>query len=138
MSIHPYVLAAIGGALIGISSTIMLATLGKITGISGIFASMTSRPFGDHGWKLAFVLGLLAGGVLLGQVTPSLFAYSLEAPLPLVIAAGLFVGFGTRLGSGCTSGHGVCGLPRLAKRSWIATMTFMLAGMLTVLVKGWL
>ncbi|MWV27172.1 YeeE/YedE family protein [Aurantiacibacter rhizosphaerae] len=124
----------IGGALIGVAAAIMLLTLGRIAGVSGIAA----KAFGLGGSGLnrmgawAFVIGLPLGAlaVLLarGGLEPS-FA----GPIPLVIA-GLLVGFGTRLGSGCTSGHGVCGISRLSGRSIVATITFMAAGIATVAV----
>jgi hypothetical protein len=126
----------IGGALIGLSSTILLATLGRITGISGIIGSSLSRPNKEHIWRYTFLGGLLLGGFIIKLYNPSLFQYNLNFSTLEVVLAGLLVGFGTRLGSGCTSGHGVCGIARLAKRSLIATITFILVGMITVAIKG--
>jgi len=126
----------LGGVLIGLSATIMLFYLGKIAGISGILGSLISRPSKDDIWKISFLGGLLLGGGFLKAFYPELFNYNLNFEPIKVIMAGLLVGFGTRLGSGCTSGHGVCGLPRLSKRSLVATLTFILAGVVTVLIKG--
>jgi uncharacterized protein len=126
----------LGGVLIGLSATIMLFYLGKIAGISGILGSLISRPSKDDFWKISFLGGLLLGGAFLKVFYPELFNYNLNFEPIKVVMAGLLVGFGTRLGSGCTSGHGVCGLPRLSKRSLVATLTFILAGVVTVLIKG--
>lgn len=126
----------IGGLLIGVSSTIMLWGLGRVTGISGIYSSMLSFS-NEHIWKYSFILGLIVGGSLLYQFFPdTLFDYQIPGSAPRVIIAGLLVGFGTRLGNGCTSGHGVCGIPRLAQRSILATITFILVGMLVVGIEG--
>ena len=124
----------LGGVLIGLSATIMLFYLGKIAGISGILGSLISRPSKDDIWKISFLGGLLLGGGFLKAFYPELFNYNLNFEPIKVVMAGLLVGFGTRLGSGCTSGHGVCGLPRLSKRSLVATLTFILAGVVTVLI----
>ncbi len=127
----------IGGILIGLAASLVLVGLGKITGISGILASAVFNPtLKENVWKIVFVCGLILGGLLMRRFYPELFNYSISTNIPLVIAAGLLVGFGTRLGSGCTSGHGVCGLPRLSKRSLVATLTFMGSGIITVLIKG--
>jgi uncharacterized membrane protein YedE/YeeE len=126
----------IGGLLIGVSTSIMLGALGKISGISSILGHSLGKPKKDHIWRYLFILGLLFGGVLLKNYSPDLFSYKFSFHYGETILAGLLVGFGTLLGNGCTSGHGVCGLPRLSKRSWVATMTFMGAGILTVIVKG--
>lgn len=127
----------IGGVLIGIASSIILLYLGRITGISGIFASsflQISKK--TESWKYFFLLGLVLGGLILKLFYPSLFDYQVTGSFLLVSLAGLLVGFGTRLGSGCTSGHGVCGLPRKSLRSLVATLTFMLTGVITVYIKG--
>ena len=123
----------IGGVLIGLSATMLLLLNGRIAGISGIVNGLTRRVRADDWtWRAAFIVGLMgAGGLtmhLLGQATPS------PASLPTLIFAGLLVGFGTSLGSGCTSGHGVCGLGRLSKRSLIAVLVFMATAIVTVLV----
>ncbi|AKU98925.1 putative transmembrane protein [Labilithrix luteola] len=128
--------ALVGGALIGLSASIYLLGLGRIAGISGILASATKLDdAGDgRGEKVAFLAGLLAAGIALRLVAPSVFSTGPGMTLPWVVAAGLLVGYGTRLGGGCTSGHGVCGLSRLSIRSLAATVTFMATGALTVWV----
>ena len=126
----------LGGVLIGLSSTMILFFLGKIAGVSGILGTFISSPKKSGHWKLSFLAGLIFGGVILKIWFSELFNYSLNLNTTHVIIAGLLVGFGTRLGSGCTSGHGVSGLPRLSKRSLVATLTFILAGVITVFIKG--
>ena len=122
-----------GGILIGLSATILLLFNGRVAGISGIFAGAVI-PAGDARWRLAFVGGLLAGGLAMYLLYPQLFVVDYDRTLPMVIAAGLIVGLGTRMGSGCTSGHGVCGLARLSPRSLAATATFMGVAAATVFV----
>jgi uncharacterized membrane protein YedE/YeeE len=124
----------LGGALIGIAVSALLWLDGKVAGISGIVGGLLRPSRGDVGWRGAFVAGLLAGGWVLRGVLPSAFTIGIAAPLPLVLAAGVLVGLGTRLGNGCTSGHGVCGLSRGSARSLVATATFMATGVLTVFV----
>ena len=129
--------ALAGGMLIGLAAALLILFNGRIAGISGILGTLMQRDAWAHyfgwGWRLAFMVGLL--------VSP--FVWQLFAPLPamelpsnprIIVLAGLLVGFGTRLGSGCTSGHGVCGLSRLSHRSMAATVTFMFFGALTVFV----
>jgi len=124
-----------GGMLIGLSATIMLLYFGRITGITGIVAGlMDKRAPGDVLWRALFVAGLVTGGVVAGFVMPQAFAVSIDRSAWAIVAAGLLVGFGTRLGSGCTSGHGVCGISRLSPRSLVATGTFVAVGMATVYV----
>lgn len=121
-----------GGVLIGLASWWLLASLGRVAGISGIAAGalVSGQAVGDRGWRWAFVLGLILGGAALtAWLTPAQIA---QRPTALLMAAGLLVGFGTVLGSGCTSGHGVCGLGRRSLRSLVATLTFMGVAMLTV------
>ena len=130
--------ALAGGALIGAAASLLLLFHGRIAGISGILGE-TLKGAGTRGegaFRIAFLLGLVAAGLGLRLVYPSAFSPSGASPLalPLVILAGLVVGYGTSLGSGCTSGHGVCGVSRLSKRSLVATMTFMATGGLTVFV----
>ncbi len=124
----------IGGILIGLSASAMLLLNGRIAGISGILAGVLKPVKGDTFWRGCFLAGLFAGGLLLRLVDPVAFDFGLIRPLPLLILAGLLVGFGTRLGSGCTSGHGVCGVSRLSPRSLVATGTFIAAGAATVYV----
>lgn len=119
-----------GGALIGASASLLLMTEGRVAGISGIVSGI----FGAR-WRMQFVAGLLGGGLVMLLVRPSSFGPSVVS-LPLAIVAGLVVGVGTKLGSGCTSGHGVCGISRLSTRSILATCTFMATGVLTAIVMG--
>jgi uncharacterized membrane protein YedE/YeeE len=126
----------LGGILIGISSSTMLGGLGRITGISGIMGGSLSLPKKDELWRFAFLGGLILGGFLFSLVRPEFFNYKFEYTALQYVAAGLIVGYGTRLGSGCTSGHGVCGIARMAKRSIFATITFMLFGIITVAIRG--
>ncbi|EJG1817965.1 YeeE/YedE family protein [Vibrio parahaemolyticus] len=124
-----------GGILLGISATILLLVNGKIAGISGIMNGIMSPKKGDYSWRLLFAVGMIAGGLIsvlmLGVAVPS----TANLSLGMVIAAGLLVGIGTRLGNGCTSGHGICGMGRLSKRSIVATCVFMAVASLTVFVR---
>lgn len=122
----------IGGILIGLASIGLMLFNGRIAGISGITGGLLAPRRGDIGWRAAFVVGLVAGGFALRVVYPEAFPTEVKASLPALVVAGLLVGVGTRLGSGCTSGHGVCGMSRLSPRSIVATLTFMATGMLTV------
>jgi uncharacterized protein len=128
---HPYLQSLVGGLLIGTSVWILLMGLGRVTGISGIAATALTSPR-DSLWRYAFLLGLIGGGAVFANV----FDVSTVnvANGPWLMVAGLLVGFGTVLGSGCTSGHGVCGLGRRSVRSLVATLTFMAAGMATVAI----
>lgn len=124
-----------GGAAIGLSASLLLLFNGRIAGTSGILGGLLAPKRGEIAWRAAFVAGLLLGGLALSALLPGAFDPAASArPLALVIVAGLLVGFGTRLGSGCTSGHGVCGVSRLSARSILATVTFLIAGMITVYV----
>jgi uncharacterized protein len=125
--------ALAGGALIGLSASILLLTSGRIAGISGILGGLLLPRRGELGWRLGFLAGLLLAGVLAVGLAPDSLGSS-PRPLLLLVAAGLLVGIGTRLGNGCTSGHGICGVSRLSRRSIVATLVFVGAGMLTVLV----
>jgi uncharacterized membrane protein YedE/YeeE len=131
--------AAIGGALIGLAAALLMLLTGRIAGISGIFGGCLAPAAPDRGWRLAFIAGLL-----LAPVSAMLFGYGVPYPaMPaswwIVIGAGLLVGFGSRMGSGCTSGHGVCGIARLSPRSIAATGVFMATAIVTVAVvrHGW-
>jgi len=126
----------IGGMLIGLSAATLLYFQGRIAGISGIVGGLLQPRQGDTGWRAAFVLALLLGGVGGAFILPNAFEMRLERSLGALVVAGLLVGFGTRLGSGCTSGHGVCGVSRISKRSLVATLTFMALGALTAFGVG--
>ena len=124
----------IGGMLIGLSAAILLLFDGKIAGISGIVGGILSPTKQDTLWRCVFVVGLLTGGFFFHQLTPQSFAIDISRSTGALVLAGLLVGFGTRLGNGCTSGHGVCGISRFSTRSLLATATFMATGLLTVFV----
>ena len=122
----------IGGGLIGLASLLLLVVNGRIAGISGILGGLATGGMpGDRLWRIAFVVGLVAGAEAYALVRGGLPLHFQAQGLWLSIA-GLLVGFGTRLGSGCTSGHGVCGLARRSPRSLLATLTFIVVGMITV------
>ncbi len=129
---HDWLLALLGGAMIGIAVSIMLLLNGRVTGISGILNGVLVPEKGDTLWRLLFVAGLFVGGLILNIVGPESFIDSTDTKMGQVIFAGLLVGFGTVMGSGCTSGHGVCGVSRWSPRSLVATGTFILAGILSV------
>lgn len=120
-----------GGLLIGVATAMFLLLNGRIAGISGILGGLLRPRAGDIGWRLAFILGLLVAPLVYGLVAP-LPAVQIDADTASLVVAGLLVGVGTRYGSGCTSGHGVCGLSRLSPRSLVATAAFMVAGFMTV------
>ncbi len=124
-----------GGILLGISATLMLLLNGKIAGISGILTGLMTPKSKDFAWRLLFAVGMISGGVLgvvaLGAKVPTSFNTSTA----LLAIAGLLVGVGTRLGNGCTSGHGICGIGRLSKRSIVATCIFMAVAAATVFVR---
>lgn len=126
--------ASFGGALIGLSAVLLMAFNGRIAGISGVFSGVAFAERGDKLWRLLFVLGLVAAPLLYQIISGDTPAFDLKASTPLLIIGGALVGFGTRLGSGCTSGHGICGLSRLSPRSLVSVLVFMGAGMLTVAV----
>ena len=125
----------LGGALIGLAAALLMLLTGRIAGISGIFGGLLTPNTSDRGWRIAFIAGLIAA--------PSLVSFFTSAALPspvmpasmiVIVIAGLLVGFGSRMGSGCTSGHGVCGIARLSARSLIATAIFMVTAIATVAV----
>ena len=126
--------ASIGGALIGLSAVMLMALNGRIAGISGVFSGSVFAERGDKFWRVLFVVGLIAAPILWTLVQGSQPKFEITDNWSLYIAGGLLVGFGTRLGSGCTSGHGVCGLARLSPRSMASVGLFMAAGMITVAV----
>lgn len=124
--------ALLGGALIGIAATLMLWINGRITGISGILGGVLFPVKTDALWRVLFIAGLLCGALLFTLVKGSPINLEVQATPLVSILAGFLVGFGTRLGSGCTSGHGICGIARVSKRSFAATLMFMLTGIVTV------
>ncbi len=121
-----------GGMMLGVATVILLLGIGRIAGISGIFSSLL-KPKRVEMWQVLFIAGLVVSPLLYRLVKP-LPLLEISTSVPLLIAAGLLVGFGTRLGSGCTSGHGICGNARLSPRSMAATVTFMFFGILTVYI----
>ena len=123
-----------GGILIGIAASMMLMFSGRIAGVSGIFGGMLFQQGKERAWRLSFITGLIAGGILLYAINAEIFENSSGRGLLAVNIAGLLVGIGTRIGGGCTSGHGVCGIGRLAVRSIVATVTFVFAGIVTVAI----
>jgi uncharacterized protein len=125
----------IGGLLIGVAAALLLLLNGRISGISGIVGNLlVPKRSSDASWSLVFIVGLLIGAFGYMLATGGALAVRMQAPVPVLVAAGLLVGFGTRLGSGCTSGHGVCGIARLSKRSIVASAVFFGVAMLTVFV----
>jgi len=125
-----------GGILLGLASALFILVNGRILGISGILGGLLLPKGADAGWRVAFLLGMLAAPVTLAWIAPAdlITAPTIDAGYAAVVVAGLLVGYGTRLGSGCTSGHGVCGLSRLSPRSLVATGSFMAAGFAIVYV----
>jgi len=124
--------ALIGGALIGLAAVLLMLLNGRIAGVSGILGEALTG--GDRGWRLAFLAGLIGAPLLLGAVGRPAPTPWMPSSLTIVIAAGLLVGFGTRLGGGCTSGHGVCGIARFSPRSITATLVFMTTAMAVVAI----
>ncbi|MGZ8917661.1 MAG: YeeE/YedE family protein [Methylobacter sp.] len=126
--------ATAGGVLIGISVTLLLLLNGRIAGISGILHDLVYGPKSDRHWRLAFLAGLILGAYIFLLFLPDFNIPRKNYPLILLGLGGFLVGFGTRMGGGCTSGHGICGIARLSIRSVIATITFMATGILTVYI----
>jgi hypothetical protein len=123
-----------GGILIGVSATILLWLNGRIAGVSGILGGLVSAGRDDLAWRAVFLGGLILGALGFRVASGGAVPVAIATPTPVLVVAGLIVGYGTRLGSGCTSGHGVCGMARLSSRSIFATLTFMLTGFITVFV----
>ena len=126
-------LSLAGGLIIGVAAAVLVLFNGRIAGISGIFGGLLKLPRNDIGWRFAFVAGLVGAPVIAGLLGKPA-QVDIEANWSIVLVAGFLVGLGTRYASGCTSGHGVCGLSRGSLRSLVATLTFMAAGFLTVFV----
>jgi uncharacterized protein len=122
-----------GGLLVGLAAAMFLLLNGRIAGISGVLGGLLRPAAGDVGWRIAFLLGLIVAPFVFARVG-NLPDVQADASAGLLVVAGLLVGLGTRYGSGCTSGHGVCGLSRRSPRSLVATVAFMLAGFVTVYV----
>ena len=124
--------ALVGGVLIGLAATLTLAVNGRIAGISGILSGVLAPRSGEIAWRVLFIAGLLSGALVWMLAAGRPLPVDLQAGPLMTIVAGLLVGFGTRLGSGCTSGHGICGLARFSRRSFTATLVFMLTAIVTV------
>lgn len=124
----------LGGVIIGLAATMMLLFTGRVTGISGIVGGVLNSKTTDKGWRLLFLIGLISGGLVLKVLQPELFTVISSATPSDYVIAGFLVGFGTLLGNGCTSGHGVCGISRFSPRSIIATVTFIFSGIISVVV----
>ena len=126
--------ALLGGILIGLSTVLLLLANGRIAGISGIVGGLLASKVRDAGWRLAFLVGLVAAPLLYAPMTGGAPSVTVTSSTGLLIVGGFLVGFGTRLGGGCTSGHGVAGLARLSSRSLVATGVFLATAMATVFV----
>lgn len=124
----------LGGALIGLAAVMLMGSLGRIAGVSGILTGLFAIDFKEVSWKLAFIIGLVLSPYLFVKLTGILPEFAVTPDVRLLVAGGLLVGFGTSIGSGCTSGHGVCGMARLSKRSIWATGIFMSAAIVTVFI----
>ena len=129
-------LSFFGGILVGCAVWILIHFCGRIAGVSGILGGLLSSDTSDRGWRLAFLAGIVASPILYDQFSSLSVSDEISAPWAIVILAGLLVGIGSRYGSGCTSGHGVCGLSRLSPRSLVATSTFMGTAFVTVWLMG--
>ncbi|MBW2939619.1 YeeE/YedE family protein [Zhongshania aquimaris] len=128
------VTAIIGGAMIGLAALVLMWSVGRIAGISGIVAGAILEAEDERNWRLLFLAGLFVGALIASVITGALDDVSSIASTPVLIMAGLLVGIGTRMGGGCTSGHGVCGISRFSQRSIVATAVFMASGAATVFV----
>src|SRR5262245_26503519 len=134
MHLTPFLPALVGGLLIGAAASLLLLLKGRVAGISGILGGLLRPRRGDISWRAFFVIGMMLAPFAAVLYTGQFPEVAATVSDRLIVAAGLLVGFGSRLGGGCTSGHGVCGLGRRSKRSLVATLTFMAAGFGTVLV----
>lgn len=124
----------LGGVIIGLAATMMLLFTGRVTGISGMVGGILNPSTPDKNWRILFLVGLILGGAFLKLLRPDFFTL-ISSAMPLdYVFAGFLVGFGTLLGNGCTSGHGVCGISRFSTRSIVATITFILSGVISVIV----
>lgn len=123
-----------GGALIGLAALVLFAGIGRIAGICGIAFSLLAAPISTQVWRVLFLLGLIAGTFLFHALSGQAAPAAPNNNLPLLIIGGLLVGFGTAMGNGCTSGHGICGISRFSMRSIVATLTFMVMAIITLFV----
>lgn len=134
MAWETYGYPLLGGVIIGLAASLLLLLNGKIFGVTGILAQAIWGKGSERHWRIASIIGLILGSAIVSSFAPQFFEYDFDIPTWLMALAGLFVGFGTRLGSGCTSGHGICGLPRFSPRSLAAVMVFMITGSLTTYI----
>ena len=123
-----------GGVLIGVAAVLLLLANGRLAWISGIVGGLLAPPFSDTAWRLMFIVGLWLGAVAFMFARGGPLSVAIQASIPVMAVAGFLVGFGTRMGGGCTSGHGICGIARLSKRSMVATIVFIATAMVTVFV----
>jgi uncharacterized membrane protein YedE/YeeE len=128
MAQHGYFVVLLGGLLVGSAAGMVLLANGRVAGVRGMVSSVVRPQSADASWQALFLVGLVAGGLLLGWLDPGALTAGQIAPLELMLAAGLLVGFGARLGGGCTSGHALCGVGRLSPRSVVAVGCFIVAG----------
>jgi uncharacterized membrane protein YedE/YeeE len=126
--------ALVGGFLIGIASALLMLLTGRIAGISGILGGSLTMAAGDKTWRLAFLVGLVGAPLVTSLMGRPLLEPQMPTSWLLIVVSGLLVGFGTRLGGGCTSGHGVCGIARLSRRSIVATLVFMASAIIVVAI----
>ena len=126
--------ALLGGGLIGLAAALLLVLSGKTAGVSGILDGVVRGEAGEWRWKAAFLTGLVLGGLLLALWMPESLAQTAPRTMPWIVVGGVLVGFGARLGGGCTSGHGVCGIGRGSLRGLVGTVIFIAAGALTILL----
>ncbi len=129
---HGWIMGLLGGVIIGAASALLLLFNGRIFGVSGIIGGSLKPSQGDTAWRLMLIFGLLLGGLMFRFVDTSVFPATFSRSVAMIAVAGVLVGFGSRLGNGCTSGHGVCGVARLSPRSLFATGVFTIFGMLAV------
>ena len=134
LNLSSYLPALFGGVLIGSAALLLMLVLGRVAGISGIASSLISITTSDKLWRGVFILGVVLGTFLLQQFMPKTLPFRPELSNILIVIAGLLVGFGSHYGSGCTSGHGVCGIGRFSIRSIVATITFMATAAITVFI----
>ena len=126
----------IGGTILGIAALILFATVKRIAGVSGIIGGLLLFKKNDTAWRVMFLSGLIFGGLILSKVYPKTLSIELTYSTPALILAGLLVGFGSRIGNGCTSGHGICGLGRLQPHSMVAVISFLTTGIITATIVG--